>query len=163
MSTFAFAVTCILTFLIQSSVFPFFFNGIFQPDLWLTLIIIFTLIFDRKLVFSFTIIGGICQDVVTGNFLGLHLIPYLILAFLFSTFGRERFNRHWYVTFLAVALGSVFYVLLSGVIDWAGTGSAPEPMYFTYIGLYMVITNCILSLILHQMVWSLKSEGEIHW
>lgn len=163
MSNFAFIIICIVTFLIQSSVFPFFFNGVFQPDLWLTLIIIFALIYDKKQVFLLTVIGGLSQDIVTGNFLGLHIIPYLFIAFVFSALGRERYNRHWYVTFLAVVIGSVVYVLLSGLIDWAGTGSAIEITYFTYIGAYMIAANGVLSLILHPILWGLRREGEILW
>ena len=48
MSGYALAFLSFLVFLVQSSVMPFFFSGLHQPDLWLVVIVLATLIFDNK-------------------------------------------------------------------------------------------------------------------
>ena len=47
MSGYALAFLSFLVFLVQSSVMPFFFSGLHQPDLWLVVIVLATLIFDN--------------------------------------------------------------------------------------------------------------------
>ena len=48
MSTYSLVVLSAVIFLLQSSFLPFLFNGIMQPDLWLTVIALSAVILDRK-------------------------------------------------------------------------------------------------------------------
>ena len=78
MSGYALAFLSFLVFLVQSSVMPFFFSGLHQPDLWLVVIVLATLIFDNKTAMTLALVGGLLTDLVTGNLFGLHLLPYQI-------------------------------------------------------------------------------------
>ena len=93
MSGYALAFLSFLVFLVQSSVMPFFFSGLHQPDLWLVVIVLATLIFDNKTAMALALVGGLLTDLVTGNLFGLHLLPYLAIAALYLALGRKRYNR----------------------------------------------------------------------
>ena len=116
MSAYSLLLLSGVIFLLQSSFLPFIFNGVTQPDLWLTVIVLASLVVDKKSALLLAAIGGLLQDVVTSNFFGLHLLPYLGITLLFLKFGRDRYNRHWYVSLFAVLLASVIYVIISSVI-----------------------------------------------
>lgn len=54
--------------ILQGSVIPFFFDGISQPDLWLVFIIISAMVFPVKYAYVLSIVGGLVQDLIIGNF-----------------------------------------------------------------------------------------------
>ena len=83
MSAYSLLLLSGVIFLLQSSFLPFLFNGIMQRDLWLTVIALSSLVVDRKTAILLAAIGGLLQDVVTSNFFGLHLLPYLGIIFPF--------------------------------------------------------------------------------
>lgn len=163
MSTYSLVVLSAVIFLLQSSFLPFLFNGIMQPDLWLTVIALSAVILDRKSALILAGAGGFLQDIVTSNFFGLHLLPYLVITLLFLKFGRDRYNRHWYVSLLSVLLTSVIYVCFSSVImGWAGS-RYPSLFYFVYLGIPLVLMNGGCALALHPLIWMLKREEEPRW
>lgn len=163
MSTYSLMLLSCVIFLLQSSFLPFLFNGIMQPDLWLTVIALAAVIVDRKSAFILAGVGGFLHDIVTSNFFGLHLLPYLVITLLFVKFGRHRYNKHWYVSLLSVLLASVIYVVFSSIImGWAGS-RYPSLFYFIYLGIPLVLMNGGCSLILHNFLWMLKREEEPRW
>jgi len=117
-------------FILQSSVLPFFFNGTSQPDLFLVALSVLALVLDVRYVLMLAAVFGILQDVVIGNFFGLHLLPYLVVAWTFSKLTKEKFNRHWYVSLSAAAAGSVVFLVLSLLVSAAGGSALPKGMYF---------------------------------
>lgn len=163
MSTGSIVLFSVILFLFQSSLLPFFFNGINQPDIWLTAIALAALIMDRKSAMILAVIGGFLQDIVIGNFFGLHLLPYLLITFLLINTGKHRYNKHWCMSLLAVILSSAVYLVISGMImGWAG-GHYPSSAYLIYLGIPMILMNGGCSLILHHIMWMLKHEEEPRW
>ncbi len=152
-----------ILFLVQSSILPFFFNGISQPDIWLVSIIIAALIFKLPFVLSLTVIGGLVQDLVISNFFGMHFFPYLIIAYGAAKYGKERYNRHWYVSVAAVIAGSIIYLLLTMIILVLGNIKIESPIYLLQTGLPFVAYNAAASLFLHRILWGLNFEREPRW
>lgn len=130
MSTYSLVLLSCIIFLLQSSFLPFLFNGIMQPDLWLTVIALAAVIVDRKSAFILAGVGGFLQDIVTSNFFGLHLLPYLVITLLFVKFGRHRYNKHWYVSLLSVLLASVIYVVFFQYHHGLGREPVSIPLLF---------------------------------
>ena len=58
MSVFYMIITGFCVFVIQWSIFPFLCSAIWQPDLWLTLLILSALMYDKKEILIWTIFGG---------------------------------------------------------------------------------------------------------
>ena len=97
---------CIFFSILQGSVIPFFFDGISQPDLWLVFIIISAMVFPVKYAYVLSIVGGLVQDLIIGNFFGLHLLAYIVITFIFVKFVKGKYNRNWYVSVISVIVGS---------------------------------------------------------
>lgn len=149
--------------LLQSSIFPFLFGGVHQPDIWLVSVIIVSMIFPLRTAFSLAVIGGFLQDLVISNFFGLHLFPYIIIAYLVAKWGKARYNRYWYISVLAVMFGSMMYIILSGIILAAGGVIVKFWTYPLYMGIPFVLYNTLFSVFFHYVLWSLKVERESRW
>ena len=74
-----FSISVVLFFL-QGSFLPLLLFGKWQPDIFLTVLIIFSLIFEKKEIFAFAVVFGLIQDLIIGNFFGLHIFPYVIIS-----------------------------------------------------------------------------------
>ena len=141
MSGYALAFLSFLVFLVQSSVMPFFFSGLHQPDLWLVVIVLATLIFDNKTAMTLALVGGLLTDLVTGNLFGLHLLPYLASAALYLALGRKRYNRHWYISLFAMTLASLLYALLSWLVLLAAGSHVFSISYILYFVMSTTFMN----------------------
>ena len=84
-------ITALVVFILQSVVLPRVFNGIVQPNLILLFVIIVSLRFGQRKGTGVALLGGFLQDVVIGNFFGIHILPYLLVAALSSYLGRSSF------------------------------------------------------------------------
>jgi rod shape-determining protein MreD len=153
----------LVIFFLQVSVLPFFFGGEWLPDLWLTALLIAGLVFDRKYVIAWTLAGGFAQDLLTTNYFGLHMFPYMILAALSYGWARKRFNRHWYVSVAAVMAGSLLFMMMVGLVAFPSGESMDIPSYFLYKCIPFVMMNGTAALLLHPLLWGMKYEGESRW
>ena len=152
MSGYALAFLSFFVFLVQSSVMPFFFSGLHQPDLWLAVIVLATLIFDNKTAMSLALVGGLLTDLVTGNLFGLYL-----------ALGRKRYNRHWYISLFAMTLASLLYALLSWLVLFAAGSHVFSISYILYFVMSTTFMNGAAVLFLHRPLWAMKREGEPKW
>lgn len=152
-----------ILFLLQSAVFPFLCGGVYQPDIWLVAVILSAMIFPFRTAFLLAVMGGFLQDLVISNFFGLHLFPYMIIAYGVAKWGQARYNRHWYISLLAVIIGSVFYVGLSALVLVAGGIHPYYGSYFIYMGVPFVLYNAVCSMFLHYILGRLRVERESRW
>lgn len=60
-------------FFLQASVLPFLFSSFWVPDLWLTAMILTGVIYRPQDMIVMAMAAGMIQDLVMGNFFGLHL------------------------------------------------------------------------------------------
>ncbi len=163
MSRLEWTALCLGLFLVQGSVMPLLLNGLWQPDLWLVTVIIAVLAYDRKTALSFAVVGGIAQDIVTGNFFGLHLFPYLMAALLTAFFMRERYNRKWLVSVLSAAAGTAVYLVFVGAVVTLAGGRVEIPAYALHSALPQIAANVAAAVFLHPLLWNMKREWEPRW
>lgn len=163
MSRLNFWCFCAVTFLIQGSVLPILMNGVWQPDLWLVAVIIAVLAFDKKTALSLAVVGGLAQDIVTGNFFGMHLFPYIMVTFLIMAAVRERYNRQWFLSVVSVMAGTLVYIALLWVVVHIG-GDVVQPVHYVfYDGIPQVFMNGAAAVFLHNVLWNMKHEWEPRW
>lgn len=153
----------LIVFLLEASFLPFLCNGAWQPDLWLILIGVSALVFERRYAILFSILGGISQDLITGSFFGIHLVPYLVVSFLITSFVKEKYNRHWYVSVAVVMLGTAVFSLLSLLVLYAGYGILPSFLYVLSVAAPLILLNAAGAIIFHNLLWSMRYEGESRW
>ncbi len=163
MNAYALAAIAVLVSLLQSSFLPFFFSGLTQPDLWLVVVVLSTLIFDKKTALSLALIGGLVQDILISNLFGLHLLPYLVISSLYLALGKERYNKHWYISLIAIVLASLLYLLLSGFVMWCARSQHLAISYIFYVGIPFTLWNVVGMLCLHHPLWAMKKEGKTRW
>lgn len=152
----------IITYIAQAQIFPMIFVKGFNPDIFLVWVIVVTLIKGRKKGLTVAVIAGIIQDIVIGNFIGLHLIPYLIVAQVASRYSVDE--DHWYRTIL-------YTMLLVAVVDSIATMSLlyiifPDMKIFSYYLTYffpVIFIDGILAFFIHKILWKLTEEQEYVW
>ncbi len=154
---------CITLFLMQSSVIPLLLSGRWQPDLWLCTVIISVFAFGRKTALSFAAVGGILQDIVTGNFFGLHLFPYFLTAVLTAVIIKDRYNRKWLVSVLSVIPGTVAYLFFVWMVVFLGGEEVNIFLYLFYQGIGLLGANAAAAAVLHPLLWSMRREWEPRW
>lgn len=138
-------------------------NGKWVPDLWMSAVIISALAFEKRTAVFLAAAGGLIQDILTGNFFGLHFFPYLVIVLIVSAAVKVRYNRRWLVSVLTVAGGSAVYVFLScGIILLSGAELSLFS-YFLYRGLPQILLNTVAAMVLHSVIWNMKRKWEPKW
>ncbi len=95
-------MTAFIVFILQSAVLPFMFNGVSQPNLIFVFVVLMALHHGQRIGIITALLGGFCQDVIIGNFFGMHLLVYLIVALVCSYLGRDIDKDQWVLTLLIV-------------------------------------------------------------
>lgn len=153
----------IITYLIQAQVFPLLFHNNWQPDLVLVWIVLLSLIKGRKTGLIVAGIGGIVRDVMIGDFFGLHLFPYLFVAYVAPALGSEIYEEQWYRSFFAALIATLMdgimrYIMLF-VIGYQ-SNIFIYGLHFIWPCLWM---NGLLALAVHHIIWQLKEEDDYFW
>ena len=82
-------MTAFIVFILQAAILPFMFNSVSQPNLIFVFVVLMALHHGQRIGIITALLGGFCQDVIIGNFFGLHLLVYLIVAIICSYLGRD--------------------------------------------------------------------------
>lgn len=162
MSPLNFAVACAVLFFVQSSFLPYFLPGQLF-DLWLVVIVIGAVIIAPKDAFLLAAAGGFIQDIVAGNFFGIHLVPYLIITFIYVKLGKEKYNKHWYISLIAVVIASVLAFLSEGMVLYLSGNSIFLTFSVVERLFSFTLWNGIFALLIHNILWAVKREGEPRW
>ncbi|MCI1823463.1 MAG: rod shape-determining protein MreD [Megasphaera sp.] len=145
-------------FILQSSIFPFIFNGIYQPNIIFVLVVLIALHHGQRAGIIAALLGGFCQDVIIGNFFGLHLLPYLVIAFICSAMGRNVEREQWLLSLVIVLVATECCLLLTcGVLLMSGQFVKVMAYLFEY-SVPMLVYHGILALPLDHFVWKLRRE-----
>lgn len=163
MSRLSFFCFCAVTFLLQGSVLPILLDGRWQPDLWLTGIIISALVFNKKTAILLAVTGGLLQDIVTANFFGIHIFPYCMITAMTMGIMRARYNRQWLISVLAVMTGTAAYIFFLWIVVYVSGGHVRPVLYFFYDGIPQVMMNATAAIVLHNVLWNMKREWEPKW
>lgn len=151
-------IAAFLLFIVQGSVLPFIFNGVSQPNLIFVFVILMALHHGQRVGIITALLGGFCQDVIIGNFFGIHLLPYLILAVVCSYLGRDVEKDRFILTLLIVLGATEVNLLLTGGI-LALTGQYINILsYVLEFTIPMLIYHAIVTVLIDGAVWKLRRE-----
>lgn len=151
-------IAALVVFILQSSVFPFIFNGVYQPNIIFVLIVLVSLHHGQQAGIMAALVGGFCQDVIIGNFFGLHLLPYLVISFICSSIGNNVEREQWLLTLIIVLIATEFSLLLTcGVLLMSGQ-FVKIMAYLLEYSVPMLIYHGILTLPMDYFVWKLRHE-----
>ena len=98
------------------------------------------MVFPVKYAYVLSIVGGLVQDLIIGNFFGLHLLAYIVITFIF-----------------------VKFVGISTLVMWIAGVPLVSFLYLLYIEVPFIGYNAVCAFLLHRPLWYFKIEGESRW
>lgn len=149
-------ITAFIVFILQAAVLPFIFNGVSQPNLIFVFVVLMGLHHGQRVGIATALLGGFCQDVIIGNFFGLHLLVYLIVTLVCSYLGRNIDKDQWILTLLIV-LGATEagLILTCGFLFLAGQ-YINVAAYLLEFSIPVLVYHGILALPVDHVVWRLR-------
>jgi rod shape-determining protein MreD len=158
MRTIWWIITIFVVFILQSTIFPFLFNGITQPNLILVFVILIALHLGSRPGIIAALVGGLSQDVLIGNFFGLHLLPYLIIVFICSSMGESFDRGQRILSLLVVLVGTELYLVLLCAVLWSSGQYVELTPYLVQYSVPLLIYHAICIWPVHRVVWHLRNE-----
>lgn len=155
-------MTAFIVFVMQSAVLPFIFNGVNQPNLIFVFVVLMALHHGQRIGIWTALLGGFCQDVVIGNFFGLHLLPYLVIAIVCSYLGRDIDKDQWILTLLIVLGATEGCLILNCLILYASGQFVHIVSYLFEFSIPMLVYHGILMIPVDHIVWRLRRDDSYY-
>ena len=163
MKKFAFTLMMIGVVLLQSSVVPRWFPYSWTPHLLLTIALVVTVLKGRSTGMTLAILGGIVQDVIIGNFFGLHVVSYALVAYILGSLQYTIYEEQWYATAWWTGLGAAVVMFVQLGLLWI----VQEPVdILTYIwnhGIPSIGIDALLGIVVHKLLWRWEEKDEYLW
>lgn len=159
----SFLLLGLLTYLIQAQLFPVIFVRGWQPDLFFVWVVLIAFIKGKKKGLIVAFMAGIVQDIILGNFFGLHLVPYVIVAYLSAKYGQKEDIYQWYravglVVIMTVVDAVIRMILLALVFTDINVLS-----YIFYFVFPILFMNGVLGIAVYKLIWMLAEPEEVFW
>lgn len=151
-------ITAFVVFVLQSSVLPFIFDGVTQPNLIFLFVVLMALHHGKKVGIGTALLGGFMQDVILGNFFGIHLLPYLVIASLASYIGQYIEEEQWLLSLLIVLGATVLDLVLTCLVLLFSGQYINSIAYLVEFSVPMLIYHGILALPVDHIVWKLRRK-----
>lgn len=150
-------VICLFLLFLQGSMLSFWWPGVHLPDLWLVTIMLLTFLDGPRLGMAVALVGAVAQDIIVGNYFGLHLVGYAV-AILLTIPAWRHLQVRYSMVFMVVFLGSV----LAGMATYALLFITGETMTFIPYMLQVVLPsaaiNTIFSMVLYPLLRQRKGD-----
>lgn len=159
-------VNCLLAafliFIAQSAILPFIFNGVSQPNLIFVFVILMALHHGQRVGIVTALAGGFCQDVIIGNFFGVHLLPYLVLAMVCSYLGRDIEKDRFILTLLIVLGATEANLVITGGLLALSGQYINIISYVVEFSIPMLIYHAVLTVLIDSAVWKLRRDDRFY-
>ena len=163
MKKFAFTLMMISVVLLQSLVVPRWVPYSWTPHLLLTIALVVTVLKGRSTGMTLAILGGIVQDVIIGNFFGLHVVSYALVAYILGSLQYTIYEEQWYATAWWTGLGAAVVMFVQLGLLWI----VQEPVdILTYIwnhGIPSIGIDALLGIVVHKLLWRWEEKDEYLW
>lgn len=163
MRSIAYLLIGLMTLVLQGTLVPALVPGSWLPNLILVWIILLAALRSRRVALWTAIIGGILHDTVISNFFGLHLFPYVIVAYALSSWAPRMYQEQWYLSSLTVALWTLLDGLLRMGLLWTMDAHFACIPYFMNFTLPEIIANAIIAIGVHWILWRFAPKVEYRW
>lgn len=108
MRKFTLGLILVISLLLQLTVFNFIKVAGVKPDLILVFVIFNALLNGSRDGAVFGLVGGLLQDLITGQFIGLNAISKALTGFLFGLMGKKLYKENIIIPIISLFLGSIF-------------------------------------------------------
>lgn len=156
-------ITVFVVFILQSSVLPFIFDEVTQPNLIFLFVVLMSLHYGQRIGVITALLGGFAQDVVIGNFFAIHLLPYILIAMICGYLCRYVEREQSLLTVLIV-LGATeaCYIFTWIVLVLSGQYVRIIP-YLIEFSFPMLVYHGILALPVDHIVGKLHDHDMMYY
>ena len=152
-----------LIYFIQAQLLPAIFHTNWLPNLILTITVMVTLFKGRRMGIIVAVVGGIVQDVMIGNYFGLHVVSYAIVSYMLGSMQGTVYEEQWYATAWWTGIGAALVMALQIGLLWV----VQEPIVMTtYIwnhGIPSIGIDALVGIVVHKLVWRWEEKDEYMW
>ena len=149
--------------IIQSLVVPRWFPYSWAPHLLLDIALIVTVLKGRSHGMMLAVVGGIVQDVIIGNYFGLHVVSYATVSYMLGAMQGTVYEEQWYASAGWTGLGVALVMVLQIGLLWI----VQEPIVMTtYIwnhGIPSIGIDALVGIVVHKLVWRWEEKDEYMW
>lgn len=108
MRKFILGLILVISLVLQLTVFNFLKVAGVKPDLILIFVIFNALLNGSRNGAVFGLVGGILQDLITGQFIGLNAISKALTGYIFGLAGKKLYKENIIIPIISLFLGSIF-------------------------------------------------------
>lgn len=149
--------------IIQSLVVPRWFPYSWAPHLLLDIALVVTVLKGRSHGMMLAVVGGIVQDVMIGNYFGLHVVSYTTVSYMLGSMQGTVYEEQWYASAWWTGLGVALVMVLQIGLLWI----VQEPIVMTtYIwnhGIPSIGIDALVGIMVHKLVWRWEDKDEYMW
>lgn len=163
MKRFGWTLMLLSVIIIQSLVVPRWFPYSWAPHLLLDIALVVTVLKGRSHGMMLAVLGGIVQDVMIGNYFGLHVVSYAIVNYMLGAMQGSVYEEQWYASAGWTGLGVALVMMLQIGLLWI----VQEPIVMTtYIwnhGIPSIGIDALVGIVVHKLVWRWEEKDEYMW
>ena len=149
--------------IIQSLVVPRWFPYSWAPHLLLDIALVVTVLKGRSHGMMLAVVGGIVQDVIIGNYFGLHVVSYATVSYMLGAMQGTVYEEQWYASAGWTGLGVALVMVLQIGLLWI----VQEPIVMTtYVwnhGIPSIGIDALVGIVVHKLVWRWEEKDEYMW
>lgn len=155
-------MTAFVVFMLQSAVLPFWFDGVTQPNLIFVFVVLMALRYGQKAGLWTAVLGGLCQDVIIGNFFGIHLLTYILIAMICSRMGKHVEPSQWQLVLLIVLGATEVCLLLYGAVIFMSGQFIHVMAYLVEFSIPMLVYHGIIAIPVDCAVRKLRRDDAFY-
>jgi len=140
---------------LQSSVFPFLEINNVKPDSLIVLVVSFSLIAGNPTGAVVGFIGGILQDILFGNNLGLYTLQYVLVGYITSLAYRKVYIDRLLVPVIFVIISNILKQLIMFIYNFfMQIDISPNQFFFKTVipeTLYTVVLTPVIFTVIYKL------------
>jgi len=149
--------------IIQSLVVPRWFPYSWAPHLLLDIALVVTFLKGRSQGMLLAVIGGIVQDVMIGNYFGLHVVSYAAVSYILGSIQYTIYEEQWYASAWWTGMGATLVVAIQMGLLWIVQEPIVGLTYIWYHALPSIGIDALVGIIIHKLVWRWEEKDEYMW
>lgn len=145
--------------ILQSTVFSHLTLAGAKPDIVLVFIILYAIIFGSKEGALAGIVGGLLQDLMFGQYLGINILTKVTVGYLFGLLERRLYKENLLIPVIVVLIGTLSNESLLYLFRLAIGVSTGDFVYVRGIILYTAVYNGIVTLFIYRKFYASSQKG----
>ncbi len=103
------------------------------------------------------------QDVIIGNFFGLHVVSYALVAYILGSLQYTIYEEQWYATAWWTGLGATVVMFVQLGLLWIVQEPVDILTYFWNHGIPSIGIDALLGIVVHKLLWRWEEKDEYLW